>query len=96
MKSPYDVIVRPLVTEDSMMKAEEKTYVFEVAKNSNKIEIRNAIEKIFNVKVASVNTMNVRGKKKRMGQNVGKRPDWKKAIVQLTEDSNEIELFAGM
>lgn len=96
MKSPYDVIVRPLVTEDSMMKAEEKTYVFEVAKNSNKIEIRNAIEKIFNVKVASVNTMNVKGKKKRMGQNVGKRPDWKKAIVQLTEDSDEIELFAGM
>ena len=67
MKSPYDIILKPIISEDSMEKMEEKKYVFKVDKNANKIEIRNAIEKIFDVKVKSVNTMNVKGKVKRMG-----------------------------
>lgn len=93
MKSPYDIILKPIISEDSMEKMEDKKYVFKVDKNANKIEIRNAIEKIFDVKVKSVNTMNVKGKVKRMGAHSGKRSDWKKAIVALTEDSKEIEFF---
>lgn len=96
MKSPYDIILKPIISEDSMEKMEEKKYVFKVDKNANKIEIGNAIEKIFDVKVKSVNTMNVKGKVKRMGAHSGKRSDWKKAIVALTEDSKEIEFFEGM
>ena len=96
MKSPYDIILKPIISEDSMEKMEDKKYVFKVDKNVNKIEIRNAIEKIFDVKVKSVNTMNVKGKVKRMGAHSGKRSDWKKAIVALTEDSKEIEFFEGM
>lgn len=96
MKSPYDIILKPIISEDSMEKMEDKKYVFKVDKNGNKIEIRNAIEKIFDVKVKSVNTMNVKGKVKRMGAHSGKRSDWKKAIVALTEDSKEIEFFEGM
>ena len=92
MKSPYDIILKPIISEDSMEKMEDK----KVDKNANKIEIRNAIEKIFDVKVKSVNTMNVKGKVKRMGAHSGKRSDWKKAIVALTEDSKEIEFFEGM
>ena len=96
MKSPYDIILKPIISEDSMEKMEDKKYVFKVDKNANKIEIRNAIEKIFDVKVKSVNTMNVKVKVKRMGAHSGKRSDWKKAIVALTEDSKEIEFFEGM
>ena len=96
MKSPYDIILKPIISEDSMGKMEDKKYVFKVDKNANKIEIRNAIEKIFDVKVKSVNTMNVKGKVKRMGAHSGKRSDWKKAIVALPEDSKEIEFFEGM
>ena len=96
MKSPYDIILKPIISEDSMEKMEDKKYVFKVDKNANKIEIRNAIEKIFDVKVKSVNTMNVKGKVKRMDAHSGKRSDWKKAIVALTEDSKEIEFFEGM
>lgn len=96
MKSPYDIILKPIISEDSMEKMEDKKYVFKVDKNANKIEIRNAIEKIFDVKVKSVNTMNVKGKVKGMGAHSGKRSDWKKAIVALTEDSKEIEFFEGM
>ena len=96
MKSPYDIILKPIISEDSMEKMEDKKYVFKVDKNANKIEIRNAIEKIFDVKVKSVNTMNVKGKVKRMGAHSGKRSDWKKAIVALTEDSKVIEFFEGM
>lgn len=62
MKSPYDIILKPIISEDSMEKMEDKKYVFKVDKNANKIEIRNAIEKIFDVKVKSVNTMNVKRK----------------------------------
>lgn len=93
MKSVYDVIIKPIITEDAMDKMEERKYVFKVAKDANKIEIRDAVEKIFKVKVAKVNTMNMTGKTKRMGRTSGKRPDWKKAIVTLREDSDSIEFF---
>ncbi|SFI34495.1 large subunit ribosomal protein L23 [Tindallia magadiensis] len=96
MFDPYSVITRPLVTEQSMSDMGEKKYVFVVKKDANKTEIKNAVEKIFSVKVRKVNTMNMQGKTKRMGRHVGKRPSWKKAIVMLTEDSNEIEFFEGV
>ncbi len=96
MKTVYDVIRKPIITEKTMGIMENKKYTFEVAQDANKIEIKNAVEKIFGVKVASVNTMNVLGKYKRMGVHVGKRPDWKKAIVTLKEDSKTIEFFDGM
>ncbi len=96
MRDPHDIIKRPIVTEASMDAMADKKYTFVVDKKSNKTEIKNAVEKIFGVKVASVNTMNMLGKKKRMGTNVGKRADWKKAIVTLTEDSKTIEFFEGI
>lgn len=96
MKSAYDVIIKPVITERSMQATADKRYVFQVDRQSNKIEIRHAVEEIFGVSVASVNTINVRGKKKRLGVHVGRRSDWKKAIVQLKEDSKGIEFFEGM
>ena len=96
MANVYDIIVRPIITERSMAAVSEKKYVFEVAKDAGKIEIKKAMEEIFKVKVKSVNTMNVRGKNKRMGVHVGKTSASKKAIITLTEDSKEIELFEGM
>ena len=96
MKLPYDIILRPIITERSMERAGEKVYAFEVARDSNKIEIREAVESIFNVKVISVNTMNVQGKIKRMGVHSGRRAARKKAIVRLSEDSKPIEFFEGM
>lgn len=92
----YDIIIKPVVTERSMEAMEMKRYTFKVATNANKSEIKKAVETIFGVKVKQVNTMNITGKKKRMGANVGKRSDWKKAIVTLTEDSKEIEFFEGI
>ena len=93
----YDIIIRPIITERSMSGAIDKKYVFEVATSAGKIEIKKAVEEIFGVKVAKVNTMNVPGKAKRMGAaRPGRTKDWKKAIVQLTEDSKTIELFEGM
>ena len=92
----FDIIIRPIITEQSMSEMEENKYTFEVAKTSNKSEIKKAIEAIFSVKVAKVNTMNMRGKVKRQGMNVGKRPNWKKAIVTLTDDSQPIEFFDNM
>ena len=93
----YDIIKRPIISEQSMAEIDNKKYVFEVAKDANKIEIAKAIEEIFGVKVAKVNTMNVPGKAKRMGAGrPGRTKDWKKAIVQLTEDSKTIEFFEGM
>ncbi|MBR6523787.1 MAG: 50S ribosomal protein L23 [Clostridia bacterium] len=92
----HDIIKRPVVTEQSMMQMQEKKYTFEVDKRANKIQIRKAVEEIFGVKVKSVNTINVSGKFKRMGRNEGKRADWKKAIVTLTENSKTIEFFDGM
>ena len=93
----YDVIIRPIITERSMAGAAEKKYVFEVAPTAGKIEIKKAVEEIFGVKVAKVNTMNVPGKAKRLGAaRPGRTKDWKKAIVQLTEESKTIEIFEGM
>ncbi len=96
MKSPYDIIKRPIITEQSMERVANKVYVFEVDKSANKVEIRRAIEEIFGVKVAKVNTLNVLGKEKRMGAHVGFRPDYKKAVVTLKSDSKTIEFFEGM
>mgnify|MGYP001244431916 CR=1 FL=1 len=86
MKSPYEVLGRPLITERATSLAENKEnpqYVFRVPVGVNKIEIAKAIEKVYNVKVASVNTIRVKGKVKRQGRFVGKRTDWKKAFVTL-------------
>ena len=87
MKSAYDVIKRPVITEQSMENVANKIYVFEVAKDANKVEIRKAVEEIFGVKVLKVNTMNVLGKEKRMGVHSGYRANWKKAVIRLSEDS---------
>lgn len=92
----YDIIIKPVVTERSMENMESKRYTFKVDTKANKSEIKKAVETIFGVKVKQVNTMNITGKKKRMGANVGKRSDWKKAIVILTEDSKEIEFFESI
>ena len=93
----YDIIKRPIITEQSMADTEMKRYTFEVAKTANKIEIAKAVEQIFGVKVAKVNTLNVSGKAKRLGAGrLGKTRSWKKAYVQLAEDSKTIELFEGM
>lgn len=96
MKTGYDVIIRPIITENSMELAESKKYVFKVAKDANKTEVRKAIEEIFGVSVAKVNVSNVSGKTKRMGRTVGTTASYKKAVVTLTADSKEIELFQSM
>lgn len=93
MKNPRDIILKPLITEKSTAQMEEKKYSFVVDKRSNKIEIKNAVEEIFNVKVRSVNTLSVKGKPRRMGIHRGYRPSWKKAIVTLTEESKPIEIY---
>lgn len=92
----YEVVKRPIITENSMDQMADRKYTFEVAKEANKIEIKNAVEEIFGVQVEKVTTMRVLGKIKRMGANSGKRPDWKKAIVKLTESSKTIEFFDGL
>ena len=92
----YDIIKRPVITEQSMAETEFKKYTFEVAKDANKIQIAKAVEEIFGVKVMKVNTIKLPGKWKRMGVHVGKRPDIKKAVVTLTPDSKGIELFENM
>ena len=91
-----DIIVRPIITEKSMIGATDKKYTFEVAKKANKIEIAKAVEEIFGVKVAKVNTVSVRGKLRRQGRYQGYTRSWKKAYVTLTQDSKEIEFFEGM
>ena len=97
MKTAYDIIKRPIITEQSMEAASYKKYTFEVAKDANKIEIAKAVEEIFGVKVAKVNTLNMIGKEKRMGMRpAGRRRNWKKAMVTLTADSKTIEFFEGM
>ncbi len=96
MKNPYDIIKAPILTEKSYDYIAQKTYTFEVAKSANKIEIRNAVEQIFDVKVASVNTVNRLGKMKRQGRTEGRTPATKKAYVKLTPDSKGIELFDGI
>lgn len=93
MKNPRDIIRRPVITEESTDLMEEKKYVFEVDPRANKMEVKKAIEEIFGVKVDKVNTMRVKGKVKRYGRYSGRRPERKKAIVTLTEDSKAIEVF---
>lgn len=96
MKTAYDVIRKPVISEKSMTGVAIKEYTFEVAYGSSKTEIKDAIEEIFGVEVATVNTMNYYGKEKRMGVHVGNRAKRKKAIVKLTEKSKPIEFFEGM
>ena len=93
----YDVILKPVITEKSMAGMSDKKYTFLVHTEANKTQIKEAVEKMFEgTKVKSVNTMNLDGKKKRRGMVVGKTAKTKKAIVQLTEDSKEIEIFTGL
>ena len=93
----YDVILKPVVTEKSMNAMGEKKYTFLVHPEANKSQIKEAVEKMFDgVKVAKVNTMNNDGKNKRRGMVIGKTAKTKKAIVQLTEESKDIEIFAGL
>ena len=97
MKNVYDIIRRPVITEQSMADVADKKYVFMVDVNSNKTEIKAAVEEVFGVKVAKVNTIRMQGKVKRNGAYpAGKRADYKKAIVTLTADSKTIEFFEGM
>ena len=97
MKNPHDIILRPVLTEKSYDGMADKRYVFEVAINANKIEIKQAIAEIFDVKVKKVNTVNVQGKRKRTGAYpMGRTAAKKKAYVELTEDSKTIEFFEGM
>ena len=97
MKNVYDIIRRPVITEQSMADVADKKYVFMVDIDSNKTEIKEAVETIFGVKVAKVNTVRMQGKVKRTGAYpAGKRADYKKAIVTMTADSKTIEFFEGM
>ena len=93
----YDIIIKPVITEQSMADVADKKYVFQVAINANKTEIKAAVEEIFGVKVAKVNTVRMMSKMKRTGAYpAGRRSAYKKAIVTLTADSKTIELFEGM
>lgn len=93
----YDVILKPIVTEKSMNAMSEKKYTFQVHTEANKTQIKEAVEKMFaGTKVKSVSTMNLEGKKRRRGMTVGRTAKTKKAIVTLTEDSKEIEIFEGL
>ena len=97
MKNVYDIIIRPVITEQSMEAVADKKYVFMVAVDSNKTEIKAAVEEIFGGKVAKVNTIRMQGKMKRTGAYpAGRRSAYKKAIVTLTADSKTIEFFEGM
>ena len=92
MKTAYDIVIRPIITEQSMEDLDIKKYAFEVAKDANKVEIKKAIEEIFGVTVIKVTTLNVRTG----AYPKGKTASWKKAVVKLSEDSKNIELFEGM
>ena len=96
MKSPYDIIKKPVLTEKSYDQMAEKCYTFEVDVHANKTEIRKAVEAVFGVKVDSVNTLRQEGKIKRQGRTSGRTPEIKKAYVTLTKDSKPIEFFEGM
>lgn len=92
----YDIIRKPVITEKTMAAMAENKYTFVVHVDSNKSQIKRAVEEVFDVKVDNVQTVNVLGKNKRMGVHVGKRADFKKAIVTLTKDSKTIEFFDGL
>lgn len=95
MRNPEDIIIAPIITEKSYRHAnEENKYTFKVHPDANKIEIKNAVEKLFKVKVVKVNTINVKPKKKRLGKFEGRTPAWKKAIVTLKE-GDKIEFFTA-
>jgi len=96
MKAAQDIILKPVITEKSMDDLQTGKYTFKVAKDANKSEIKKAVEQLFGVEVAKVNTMNCLGRTKRVGRYVGKTSDWKKAIITLTEGSKAIEFFEGM
>ena len=95
-KLAHDIILKPIITEESMMGTAFKKYTFKVAKDANKAEIKAAIEEVFGVKVAKVNTMNCKGHLRRYGRFQGYTPAWKKAIVTLTEESDTIDFFDGL
>ena len=99
MKLAQDIIIRPIITEATMDMLSEKKYVFEVARDATKPEIAKAIEEVFaadKIKVASVNTINMKKKPRRLGVHSGYTAAWKKAIVTLTADSGTIEFFEGL
>ncbi len=96
MKTPYDVILAPVITEKSMDDAASRKYTFKVAKTATKTEIKAAVEAAFGATVDKVNTANFDGKIKRQGRFVGRTPGYKKAIVSLTESSKPIEFFEGL
>ncbi len=95
-RTSHDIIIRPIISERSMDQIEEKKYTFEVRRDSNKSEIKKAVEEVFGVKVEKVYTMNMKGKTKRLGVHLGRRNHWKKAIVKLTQESKTIEFFDGL
>ena len=96
MTFAHDIIIRPIISEQSMAQIADRKYTFVVAKSANKIEIKKAVEEIFGVNVEKVTTLNMAGKIKRMGRYEGRRAAWKKAVVKLTESSKTIEFFDGM
>ena len=96
MRMVEDIIIKPIITEASMDMLESKKYVFKVQSNATKADIAAAVEAMFKVKVASVNTINMKKKPKRMGVHAGYTSEWKKAIVTLAADSKTIEFFDGM
>jgi large subunit ribosomal protein L23 len=93
--NPHDIIIRPLITEKNTNLMQYNQYSFEVDRNANKTQIKQAVQTIFNVRVTAVNTINVRGKLKRRGRTAGYTADWKKAVVTL-EAGDRIELFEGV
>ena len=94
--NPRDIILAPVVTEKSVGALSDKKYTFRVSKDANKIQIAKAVEDIFGVKVAKVNTISMKGHLRRQGRSEGYTPSWKKAVVTLTEGSKIIEFFDGM
>lgn len=96
VKTAQDIILKPVITEASMEDLRAGKYTFKVLKTANKYEIKSAVETIFGVKVAKVNTINMRGRTRRMGRYEGTTPSWKKAIVTLAEGSKTISFFDGM
>lgn len=95
-KAAQDIILRPIITEESMLGTAYKKYTFEIAKDANKIEVKKAVEELFDVQVSKVNTVNVRGHLKRYGRYEGYTSAWKKAVVTLTPDSKTIDFFDGL
>ncbi len=96
MKNVYDIILKPVVTEASVADMAARKYTFRVANDANKVEIKNAAEQIFGVKVEKVTTITMKRKPKRVGYHYGYTSEWKKAIVKLTEDSKTIEFFDSL